>query len=693
MSWFLNLPFPLTPAHLFNFFGKFLNLDLWVTLILANLGFLLVILIPGIGLSYFLKPKLSVSLRVSFGLSLGFIFPILLFYVLGFSHLYYKIAWVICGILLSGFFVWKFRRDFLEEWKSSKPAKSEMIFYGFLTLYFLLQYVAFFKEGIMDYDILFGQVAPAVHLFFEHVYRPFDMGAIPIVRHELFPGPISFHSVFMMFGSTPWVAATAVLVILAPLMLRMLGQFSGFLIPGTEFFTVFMTLTTFLGFRIKNGRGTVLALVFLFGFLLLPRIFEELNEKKDAKFKELIRPIISTGILVALSLYTNIEIGAILLGILGVAVLGSWLTGRRALMKTLLFGVAVGFLIFAPWFVTVALLAFGNSLLSIVGLYIALALLALALTFLPKLKVSSNLLEKIFLILIVVGTAIAAYIGAAGSLFRLPDYLRYLTFFASIPLVYFAWKKPDFEKHSFFIYSWFFAILFVDIYPLLSPVAAQIGLPEKLQYFLFDKPLGSVFPELRAKVQEYFLPSFDLILLAGVLVWIAKKWLWKKWSLVLCAVIFFFVTCVRFEASDYEEYPRGQTISSMIYYTLATQYAFDEQPVWLKPQAVQIMRIFNNIKKPGDKIFSFYAIYNPYFPEDVYPYLMSGVGTVGLDREDLKSDKYNTEVLDQAVAAGANYAIFMPGPESPEIWLNDPRVKVVALSDDSTYILVSLKKN
>ncbi len=692
MSWLLSLPFSLNSDHFANFFAKFWNFELWSTLILANLGFFLLILIPGIGLSYFLRPKLSASLRVSFGLSIGFIFPVLLFYILGFSHLYYKMAWASCGILLSGFSVWRFKADFLREWKTSEIRKSEKIFYSILTAFFLMMYVAFFNEGIMDYDILFGQVAPAVHLFFEHVYNPFDMGAIPIVRHELFPGPISFHSVFMMFGSSPWVAATAVMVILAPLMLRMFGQFSEFLIPRSEFFTVFMMLNTFLGFRIKNGRGTVLALVFLFGFLLLPRIFEDLNDRGDAKFKELIRPIISTAILVALSLYTNIEIGAILLGILAIAVIGSWLTGRRAMMETLLFGVAGGFALYAPWFLTVALLAFGDSLVSIVILYVALALLALALTFLPKLKVDSNFLEKIMLLLLMLGTVIALYIGSGPSLFRLPDSLRYLAIFSVFPIIFFAWKKPDFDRHSFFIYSWFFAILFIDIFPLLKPAALTIGLPEKLQFFLFDKGMGSVFPELATKVQEYFLPSFAIIFLSGVLVWIVKNWLWQKWTLVVSMAIFFFFVSVRFQPSDYEEYPRGQSISSFIYFTLTSEIAFHEQPVWLSGQAMEIMNVLDDVKKPGDKIFNFYAVYNPYFPEYIYSYLMTGVGGLGLDKEDLNSEQYDLALLEQVISAGANYAIFMPGPVSPEIWLNDPRIKIVGTSDDGTYILASIKR-
>lgn len=693
MDWLLSLPFSLNSDHFANFFVKFWNFELWMTLILANLGFFLLILIPGIGLSYYLQGRLSASLRVSFGLSLGFIFPVLIFYVLGLSHLYYKTAWVICGILLSGFFMWRFRADFLREWKSSETTKSTKVFYGILLMFFLAMYIAFFKEGVMDYDILFGQVAPAVHLFFEHVYNPFDMGAIPIVRHELFPGPISFHSVFMMFGSTPWVAVTAVMVVLAPLMLRMFGQFSEFLMSRSEFFTVFMMLVTFLGFRIKNGRGTVLALIFLFGFLLLPRIFKELNEKRDAKFKDLLKPIISTAILVALSLYTNIEIGAILLGILAIAVVGSWLSGRRAMMKTLLFGLAGAFVIFAPWFLTVALLAFGNSLVLIIAFYLGLALLALVLTFLPKLKVDENLFQKIMLIFLVIGTAIAVYIGVWSDLFRLPDTLKYLSAASVIPILYFAWTRPDLDRYSMFLYSWFFGILFVDIYPLLLPAAQQIGLPEKLQFFLFDKVLGSVFPELRTKMNEYFFPLMSLIFLSGVLVWIVKNWLWQKWVLIVSVLIFFFFSCVRFQASDYEEYPRGQTISSMIYFTLSSEIAFHEKPVWLSQQAEEIMNVLYDVKKPGDKIFNFYAIHNPYFPEYIYPYLMAGVGSVGLNKEDLKSELYDLPLLDQVIAAGANYAIFMPGPVSPEIWLNDPRVNVVAKSDDNTYLLATLQKD
>ncbi len=691
MQWLLNAPFTLSWEHFSNFFGKIWSWDLWLTFVLSNLGFLIAILIPGLALSYVLQPRaLTRALRLCFGLALGFVFPLVLFYVLGLTHLYYKVAWILVSALFSGLSVWKFRRKFLDEWTAMPaPTSVSAAVYGFLVLYFLISYIAFFADGIMDYDILFGQVAPAVHLFFEHVYQPFDMGAIPIVRHELFPGPISMHSAFMMFGTTPWVAAAAVMVLLAPIMLMMIGKFSDYIFKKSEYLVIFMSLVTFLGFRIKNARGTVLALIFLFGFLLLPQIFEQLNEKADAKLKQILKPVVATALMVALSLYTNIEIGAILLGIMGLVFAGSWLTGRRVLMKTVLLGICLGLLLYAPWFVTVALLAFGQSLFLMLALYAGLAVLAFALIFLPKLEISSSLFEKILLGLMVVGTAIAAYAGEAGSLFRLPDALRYLTFFSAIPLVIFAWRKPDFDKHSFFIYSWFFAILFVDIYPRLSPVAAQIGLPEKLQYFLFDKELGSVFPELRAKIQEYFLPLFDLMLLGGTLAWSAKNWLWKKWTFAVFIALFFFFTTVRFVESDYEEYPRGQTISSMVYYWLATQYAFDERPIWLKPQAEQVMKVLNEVKKPGDKLFSFYAIYNPYYPEDIYPYLMTGVGTVGLDKDDLVSEEYTSELLDQAIEAGATYALIMPGPESPQTWLDDERVKIAAKSDDGTYMLLA----
>lgn len=704
-------------------------MEAWLTLLAANLGFLLLILIPGLGLSYLLRPSgLGVSagaagsaseseniaplgrgLRLSFGLALGFIFPVVLFYVLGILHLYYEWIWILAGLVLSGFSIQKFGKTFLMEWREGGQInKSVKCFYGLLIFYFLCNYLAFFTQGVMDYDILFGQVAPAVHLFFEHVYRPFDMGAVPIVRHEFFPGPISFHSAFMAFGEfvkpvfsagEPWVAVSAVMVLLAPLMLLMVGKFSESLIPGTEFFTIFMTLTTFLGFRIKNGRGTVLALIFLFGFLLLPKIFEGLSsntivsqKNKFSKFlsSEILKPSIACAIFVALSLYTNIEIGAILLGVAVLVVLGSWLSNNRALMNTVLFGTAGGFLLYFPWFLTVSLLTFNASLLPMLALYFGIIFLALLLTKLPKVEIDSSKLERILLIIIVIGALIAMFIGAWGSLFRLPDGLKYLSAFSTLPILYFAFRKPDLNRHGFFIYSWLFAILFIDIYPLLQPAFAQVGLPEKLQYFLFDKPLGSVFPELRAKIHEYFLPSFALIFLSGSLVWIRKNWLWQKWTLALCLLVFFYFTTVRFQESDFEEYPRGQTFSSLIYYNLATEYAFAQMPIWLKPGQMPVMEELNKIKKPGDKIFNFYAIYNPYYPEHNFPYLITGVGTVPLNKEDLVSEEYTVELLDQVIAAGANYAFFMPGPNSPEVWLADSRVKVVSQSADGAYILAAL---
>ena len=61
---------------------------------------------------------------------------------------------------------------------------------------------------------------------------------------------------------------------------------------------------------------------------------------------------------------------------------------------------------------------------------------------------------------------------------------------------------------------------------------------------------------------------------------------------------------------------------------------------------------------------------------------MTGVGGLGLDKEDLNSEQYDLALLEQVISAGANYAIFMPGPVSPEIWLNDPRIKIAGTSDD-----------
>ncbi|MBI4127300.1 hypothetical protein HY463_01175 [Candidatus Peregrinibacteria bacterium] len=691
MSWLLNAPFSLAWYHFGNFFGKIFAWDLWLTFLLSNLGFLIAILIPGLALSYILQPRaLPRALRICFGLALGFVFPLILFYVLGFAHLYYKVAWILASALVSGLSIWRFRGKFLAEWRSEKTKKSAYVFYGFLVLYLLISYIAFFTDGIMDYDILFGQVAPSVHLFFEHAYRPFDMGAVPIVRHELFPGPISVHSAFTMFGATPWVAATAVMVFLAPMMLMMMGKFSEYVFKKSEYLLVFLSLVTFLAFRIKNARGTVLALIFLFGFLLLPKIFEELHEKTDAKLKAILRPVIACALMVALSLYMNIEIGAILLGIMGLVFVGAWLTGRRVLMKTVLFGTAFGFLFFAPWFLTVALLAFGNSLQTIVILYFGIAVLAVALTFLPRLRIDSNLFERILLGLLTLALIVGFMIRAGDSIYRVSDWLKYGSIISTLPLIYYAFKKPDSDRHGFFIYSCLFGVLFIDIYPLLRPFFAQVGLPDKLQYFLFDKEFGSVFPELRAKIHEYFLPTFVLMPLAAALVWIRENWLWNRWIYRAAMFVLFFFGMFRFQGSDFEDYPRGQTFMSTIYYGLAAQYAFDELPVWLSPQAAQIAESLDELKKPGDKIFNFYAVYNPYFAEDNYPYLMTGVGTVGLDKEDLVSEQYTTELLDQVTHAGATYAIFMPGPESPKVWLDDSRVTVVAMSADETYMLVSL---
>ncbi|MEK7146195.1 MAG: hypothetical protein AAB802_03345, partial [Patescibacteria group bacterium] len=276
-----NSPVPITGLHLENFFSKVFDPEIWLDFFLAQFGFLLVIVLPGLGLSYILQPKiLDRGLRLSFGFALGFLFPVLLFYLLGFTHLYFRGIWAAAAVLLGAIPLVIYRKRFWEEWTAQPPNWKSILFYGSIGLYFLISYISLHFYGTLDADILFGQAGPAKHLFETHVYKPFDMGVLPIHRHELFPGPISFHSAFSLFGAPSWVAVTAVMVVLAPLMLRMVGQLSEGLMKKTEFLTAFLSLTTFAGFRMRGGRGTILALTFLFGFLLLPQIFTELKGKE-----------------------------------------------------------------------------------------------------------------------------------------------------------------------------------------------------------------------------------------------------------------------------------------------------------------------------------------------------------------------------------------------------------------------------
>lgn len=691
IDWLFNFPIEFVDGSLANFFGKMVDPLIWAELLLANVSFALLILIPGIGLSYLLQPgKLDTSLRVIMGFALGFIIPIALFYLLGFTHLYYRASWIIAGLILSAFSVWKYGGRFKKEWKKEKHKKSAWIFYSLLVLYFFVSYIAFHFQGTLDADILFGQVGPASHLFFEHAYRPFDMGVIPISRHELFPGPISFHSVFMLLWVTPWVAVTAAVVLIIPLLLNMIGRFSEDLMKGSEYVAAFLTLVTFVGFRLRGGRGTVIALIFLFAFLLLPKFYKALRGKGSAKLKELIKPIMTGSIFVSLSLYTNIEIAAFLLAIMAISFLWAWLGNEEKWMKTILASLAFGLLLYFPWFLTVSLLIFGSQLLPVFVIYFSLVLLCFLLTKLPHVKFNKKKLQWAFLSILVLVGIVALIQGHFESIFRLTGYLMYFGALSAIPILFFAFKKPDYEKQSLMIVIWLFAVSYITIYPYLRSLISSIGLPEDVQYFLLDKGVGAVLPEIRTKIHEYFLPIFGMMLIAIVLAWINKNWPWKKYLYYILVIVFLFFTAVRFHPGDQYEYPRGQTLSANIGMMIGVQLVFSDRPLWYLEEAEELVSVLNEQIEPGDRIFNLATYKDIYHPGYQFTYIALGLSSVALDEEDLVDTQYTSELLSQVIEAGANYIIVDQGIEFSEDFMDDERVEGIFVTKDYKYLLMEV---
>lgn len=691
MQWFFNSPFPFYWEYVSNFFGHLFSLGAWTSLIAAGFSFLILILIPGFALSYLLREKMDLSLRASFALALGFIVPLILFYALGLSHLYYKIAWLVAGLILSGISIWKFRKNLLTEWKESQVSRLEKIFYLLVGLYIFYMYIALLPNGTIDFDILFGQIGPASFLFNEHYYNPFDMGALPITRHELFPGPISYNSVFML-GAAPWVGIAAALVFVAPLVYRMFGQIAEFFVlKGSQYWAVVFSLITFFGFRFRNGRGTAMAMIFLFAFFLLAKIYPRLLEKGETKFKEVLKPAIANSIFVAMSLYVNIEIASILLALMVFVFIFAWLANYRALMKTIALSFAGGFLLYLPWFATVAKLLFADKFWPFMGLYFAMVLLALLLSRLPKIEIKENLLSKIALSLFVLFFAAALYFGQLINLFRVPSFVAYGSVVSMLILCIYSFRKSDFKKLMFILPVWFFALGLTIVYPSLRQFFVGIGAPESLLFVLFDKPLGSVFPELLTKTYEYFLPLFTILSLAAILTLLKKNWPWAKSILYVSLVIFFYVVCLRIQSSDFDDRVRGQTLGANLLLSLASEFAYGEGPGWYKEPSQEVIAVLHEVKKPGDRIFSFKTAFNPYFPETQSHYIVEGIGTVALDKEDILDPTYSIEVLDQVIEAGANYLLISTEVD-PTLWLSDARVEILKVSSDKTLILARIVK-
>lgn len=690
MQWFFNGPTPFYWDFVTNFFGHLFTVSAWTTLIAAGFSFLILILMPGFALSYLLKNKMDLSLRTSFALALGFIVPVILFYVLGLTHFYYKIAWLIAGLILSGISIWKLRKNFLAEWKESNVSRFEKIFYALLTLYILYLYIALLPNGTIDFDILFGQVGPATFLFNEHYYNPFDMGALPITRHELFPGPISYNSVFML-GASPWLGLAAAMVFIAPLVYRMFGQIAEFfIVKGSQYWAVIFALITFFGFRFRNGRGTAMAMIFLFAFFLLAKIYPNLLEKGETKSKEILKPIIANSIFVTMALYVNIEIASILLGLMVLIFVFAWLSNYRALMKTITFGFIGGFLLYTPWFATVSQLLFADKFWIFTGLYFGIMIAAFLLGNLPKVEVKENLLARILLISFALFFAGAVYFGDIENLFRLPTFAKYLTMISLLAVWIYSFKKFDFKKGIFILAVWFFALGITIIYPFLRQFFVGVGAPESLLYVLFDKELGSVFPELMTKTYEYFLPLFAFLPLAGLLSLVKKHWLWNKAYFYAMLAVFFYFVCLRIQASDFDDKVRGQTLGANLYLSLASEYAYGDGPGWYKKADREVMTVLHEFKKPGDRIFSFKTAINPYFPETQYHYIVEGVGTLGIDKEDFVAYDYSIEVLNQVIEAGADYLLISTQVD-PTVWLSDPRVEMLKVSSDETVILAGVK--
>ncbi|MBU0982080.1 hypothetical protein KKC94_05305 [Patescibacteria group bacterium] len=692
INWLFNFSvYPISWSDVFHFLGLFADFHRWADLFLVNAAVFLLILVPGVGISYLLQPNtLPRAYRLSFGLALGFLVPVVLFYVLGVSHLYYRAAWAICGVLLSGLTVWCFGKQFLKEWGSEKNVYGPWIFYGLIGLYFLGSYFAFYKIGSLDFDIMYSQVGPASYLFLHHSYNPFGMGVLPSLRHELFPGPISFHSVFTLFGTAPWVAVTAAMVFLAPIMVRMLGQFSELLMKRSEYLTAFLALVTFTGFRLRSGRGTVLALVFLFAFLLLPKIYEDVLKKHSAKLKELWQPILAGSIFVALAMYTNVEIAAILIGIMGLWALGAWLDGEKVLRNVILSSFAGGLLIYFPWFLTVGLLVFKDSLALMLVAYFALASFSLLLVRLPGVKISGKKLQWGALSLFAVLVGVIALKGEFESVFRLPGYLYGFSAICAAVLVVLAFRKPDFQKHLPILSVFLFGVIFIAIYPYLKPIFAGIGLPESLNYFLFDKELGSVFPELRAKIHEYFLPLYGVVLISVTFVLLKRYWLWDKWFFSSLLVVCLFFGAVRIHKSDMVEYARGQTLGANLDMILVVAPMMGETPEWYSQTEMDAMAALAAEVEPGDTVFNFFTAFNPYGTEYDQHYIEYGIATLPLAGKDLVSKEYTPELLDQVISAGADFVVIFVNEFPSDKWVSDPRTETIFVADDYSIIILEV---
>lgn len=691
MDWLINSPSPVEWFYVSNWFGKLFGQGFWWDGLRVWLSMSLLMLLPGLGLSYVLQPgELRRELRLPMATLLGFFPPLLLFFILGLSGLYRWWAWLLAGLLMSGVVIWRYGKRIVQEFHWKDWDKWRLLFYGLVGLYFFFSAVALVNNGLLDYDTLFGQIGPVSHLFFEGTYRPFDMGVPLISRHELFPGPIAFHSAVNALGVAPWLGVSLAMVFLAPLLVSVWGRLAEHFWARSEYFVVFLSLVTFAGFRLRSGRGTVLGLFFVFALLLLPLIFKELRK---VDWRSLLRPSVFVSLMIALALYINVEMGAIILGATLLWAVMAWLTGQRALQRVLLWGMALGFVLYAPWFVIVITLIFSDSMTLMFGLYALLIVAAVGLAFVPALKLKKALVLRGIVALIVLGTGVLLLQGRFTELLRLPTFLPYMGGLAlGAALLYAAWK-PDWKRDSLWVLPLCFGVLMFMVIPWLKPVFVGLGAPEQVLYFLFDKPLGSVFPELAAKLQEYFLPIFSVFAMGALLSVFVKWWPWKKWMSMSLIVILMFFAAVRIHESDFEDYVKGQTLAANVLYLIATPVAFVDTPQWFAPEALPMLVELEKYVEPGDRFFDFYSVNNPYQPETQLPYLVLGLGAVSVGPEDLVAQQYAPEVLDQLVDLAVDFVLIQPGPGGDaQNWLDDSRTEIL-YGDGTHYILLKISSS
>ncbi|MEK7145742.1 MAG: hypothetical protein AAB802_00995, partial [Patescibacteria group bacterium] len=417
----------------------------------------------------------------------------------------------------------------------------------------------------------------------------------------------------------------------------------------------------------------------------------ELKGKEKVSLKWLWRPILSGSIFVALSLYTNIEIAAILLGVMAVMGVVALCSGHTSWYRSICLSAAGGFLLFTPWFVTVALLVFPEQLVLMSGVYVALILLTAGLSFIPGMKGNEKKIETVLLALVLGLFVWVTALGQFESVFRLSGYLVYAAAASAVLFYFLAFKNPNLTRDSWFLSIWIFALGFIALMPYFHPLATALGVPESLNYFLFDKELGSVFPETRAKIHEYFLPFFGVTLVALSLAFFRRFWVWPRWIYQGVVIVIVFVLAVRLHESDFLPYPKGQTLTANVDLMLVSSLVFEKTPPWFNESYQEVLSVLDEEAEATDDVFNMYTVYNPYSPEFLAHYIVYGISTTPLEEDEIVSSEYTTELLDQVIAAGTEFVVIVVDFHSVETWLNDPRLEILASSQDTAYVLLKVK--